>query len=208
MESPMYCNTCNCEYNGWSGICPSCKEPLQDEKPLIDGHENGHLDYSSLVELIEKEGAVFEIELMANKVTRSKSTRFPWLGFGYAWTQSMHGTTDGIAAELVTTELEKERKWSFPYRGHGYAWREEMQGWIAGNLCSLKATEVKRSRSWSFPYSGYGYAWTEEMQGTCGERIQVNFKASKVSRQKSYKFPYFGYGYAWVDKCTLTLSLV
>lgn len=203
----MYCNTCNCEYNGWSGNCPSCKQPLRDGKPLKEIHDSAHLDYNSLLELIEKDGAVFEIDLKASQVSRSKSTRFPWLGFGYAWTQSMQGKADDIAVELDTTEVVKERKWSFLYRGYGYAWRQEMQGWIAGNPCSLKATEVKRSRSWSFPFSGYGYAWTEEMRGTCGEHIQAVLIASKVIRKRTYRFPYFGYGFAWVDKSTLTLSL-
>ena len=204
----MYCNTCNCEYNGWSGKCPSCKQPLQEEKPLKEIQDTAHMDYNSLVELIEKDGAAVEIDLKASQVSRSKSTRFPWMGFGYAWTQTMQGKTDGIPVELVTTEVEKERKWSFPYRGHGYAWHEEMQGRIAGNHCSLKATEVKRSRSWSFPFSGYGFAWTAEMCGNCGERIQVELKASKISRKRRYGFPYFGYGYAWVDEGTLTLRLV
>lgn len=204
----MYCNTCNCEYNGWSGKCPSCKQPLLDGKPINEIHENGHLDYNSLVELIEKEGRVVEIPLKASQVSRKKSTRFPYMGFGYAWTQTMQGTQDDLTVDLSTTDVGKDRSRSFPYKGHGFAWQQEIQGWISGNRCDLKANNVIRNKSWSFPYTGYGYAWTDQMNGNCGERIEIVFKASKVTRKRSRRFPYFGYGYAWVEEGTLTLRLV
>jgi hypothetical protein len=207
-ENSMYCTTCNCEYNGWSGKCPSCKQPLLDDKPAAQIQSKSNIEYRSLVELIEENGAALDIDLCADQVTRNKTTRFPWLGFGYAWTQSMLGEHQAITVELITTEVGKDRKWSFPYQGHGHAWQQEMQGWIAGNQCSVQATEVKRSRTWRFPYTGYGYAWTEQMHGECGDQIHLTMSASKVSKKRGWVFPYFGYGYAWVDKYWLALELV
>jgi len=204
----MYCSTCNCEYEGWSGKCPSCKQQLVDGRPVEQVPSNGQIDYSSLVEMIEKNGASIDIDLGASQVIRKKSFRFPWLGFGYAWTQRFNGKADGIHVDLNASEVGKDRNWAFPYRGHGYAWGQEMQGLIAGNQCSLKASEVKRSSTWSFPYSGYGFAWTEEMLGSCGDQIQLIMTASKVSKKRIYGFPYFGHGYAWVDEGILTWRLI
>lgn len=204
----MYCTACSCEYNGWPGLCPRCKQPLRDGKPFEQKQYNGQLDYDSLVDLIKKSGAVLEISLSASEVSRKKSTRFPWLGFGYGWTQKMVGENDGMTVEFSTSEVGKDRKWSFPYGGQGYAWEQEMQGWIAGNGCTVRATKVIRKKSWGFPYAGYGFAWTEEMIGDCGEQIQVKFTASQVTRKRRRGFPYFGYGYAWVDEGTLAMKLI
>ena len=203
----MYCSTCNCEYEGWSGKCPSCKQQLVDGRPVEQIPSNGQIDYSSLVEMIEKNGTSIDIDLGASQVIRKKSFRFPWLGFGYAWTQRLNGKADSIHVDLSATEVRKDRNWAFPYRGHGYAWGQEMQGLIAGNQCSLQASEVKRSRNYSFPYSGYGFAWTEEMLGSCGDQIELVMTASKVSIKRIYSFPYFGHGYAWVDQYRLSLQI-
>ena len=204
----MFCTACNCEYDGWSGNCPSCKLPLQEgglPKPSRNGEQ---IDYDSLVEIIKEKGGSLDIKLSACGVAKSKSTRFPWMGLGYAWTQKMSGLHNGFTVELNTTEVGKDRKWAFPYRGHGYAWRQMSQGWVGGNEITLQAAQVNRKRTWSFPYSGYGYAWTEEMNGNCGEDIRVSLKATEVKRHRRWKFPYFGYGYAWVDQGTLTLTLI
>jgi len=204
----MYCTNCNCEYQGWHGKCPTCRQPMQDGKPLEQDRINGHLEYSSLVELIKQEGGALEMELSAREVIRNKSTRFPWLGFGYAWTQKMSGEIAGIHVELTTTDVGKDRSWAFPYRGHGYAWQQAMEGWISGNTCNLEASKVTRKRSYSFPYSGYGFAWTEEMNGDCGEQIRLLLTASQVVRKQRWVFPYFGFGYAWVDEGVLSIKLI
>ena len=204
----MYCTACNCEYNGWSGRCPSCKQPLQEGTLPEPPRNVAQIDYDSLVEMIKKNGGTLEIPLSASKIARSKTTRFPWMGLGYAWTQKMNSAHSDIAVDLNTTEVGKDRKWAFPYRGLGYAWQQQTEGWIGGNQLSLLATQVNRKRSWSFPYSGYGYAWTEAMSGKCGQDIRVDFKATQVSQQHRHRFPYFGYGYAWVDEGLLTLTLI
>jgi hypothetical protein len=203
----MYCTTCECEYNGWKGKCPSCKQPLQEGIPDKKLHDNGHLDYTALVGLIAKDGKAAEIRLKATQVSRKKSTRFPYAGFGYAWTQAMQGSKDDIFVELATTEVGKDRTRSFPYKGHGFAWQQEVQGFISGNPCTLTAAKVNREKTWSLPYAGYGYAWTEKMHGKCGERILVEVESAKVLRKRNRRFPYFGFGYAWVDEYTLTLRL-
>lgn len=208
MEKLMYCTNCDCEYDGWSAKCPSCKQQLLDEKPETFTPVNGHLDYDELVAWIVKQGNVTEFELAANQVIRKKSTRFPYMGFGYAWTQAMRGDKDNTHVELVTSEVGKDRETTFPYKGHGYGWQQEMQGSIAGNQLTLKATSVNRKKTWRFPYFGYGYAWTEQLQGTCGDRIKVTLKASKVTRRSNWRFPYFGYGYAWVDKYQIKLEVM
>lgn len=204
----MYCKNCDCEYSGWTGSCPTCKQPLTEGATKEYFRTNGHIEYDSLVEMIEENGGSIDVEMEASQVSRKKSTRFPWLGFGYAWTQIMHGQEEDIHVDFITTEVGKDRSWSFPYRGHGYAWEQEMQGWIAGNQCTVSATDVSRKKSWTFPYSGYGYAWTEKMEGNCGDDIRVTLKASKVSRSRRWRFPYFGFGYAWVDAYQLSLTRV
>ena len=208
MEDLMYCTACNCEYNGWTGKCPSCKQPLQQGKPQEHLRNGEQINYSTLVEIIKEHGDSLNIPVTASEVTRSKTTRFPWMGLGYAWTQKMHGSTNGITVDVSTTEVGKDRKWAFPYRGHGYAWQQKSQGWVGGNEITLQAAQVNQKRSWSFPYSGYGYAWTEEMTGNCGEEIRVSLKATEVKKHRRWRFPYFGYGYAWVDEGMLTMRLI
>ena len=204
----MYCRNCNCEFRGWTGKCPNCKQPLIEGATTEYIGTNGRIEYDALVEMIEMNGGSLIFVLEASQVSKKKSTRFPWLGFGYAWTQTMHGEGDDIHMDFITTEVGKDRKWSFPYRGHGYAWQQEMQGSIAGNQCTVSATDVSRTRSWTFPYSGYGYAWAQKMQGECGEDILISMSASKVSKQRKWRFPYFGFGYAWVDAYQVSLTLV
>lgn len=204
----MYCTTCNCEFEGWFGNCPQCKNPLQELKPFQVETPGERLDYDSLVEMLEGTGAGLEISLTACQVVRKKAKRFPWRAYGYAWTQKMKGTNDRISVEMQTTEVVKKRETTFLYRGHGYAWEQEVHGQISGNPFNLQATEVRRKRTFSFPYTGYGYAWTEEMRGKCGDRIQVVVRATKVNKKRRSVFPYFGYGFAWVEESLLTLNLL
>jgi hypothetical protein len=203
----MYCPTCECEFEGWIGKCPNCKNQLQEGKPpnLKSGEQQ--IDYESLVDTVNKTGGSLKIKLKASEVGKTRSTRFPWLGFGYAWTKRMQGAKDGITVDLSTSKVGKDRKWRFPYQGFGYAWRQEMQGSIGGNELTLTANEVSRKKAWSFPYSGYGYAWTEEMSGDCGAKISVQLKTTEFSRIRRWMFPYFGFGYAWVKEGELSLTL-
>ena len=67
-----------------------------------------------------------EVTLTATKVEMERKWRFPYLGYGYAWTQEMSGNCGNqLRAEFVTTEVGREKKWSFPYRGYGYAWMKK-----------------------------------------------------------------------------------
>jgi len=203
----MYCTTCDCNYEGWTRRCPVCKQTLQEIGPQEKIQDDRTINYADLVELVRTNGGSLNIGVSARKVMRKKSTRFPWMGFGYAWTQKMSGKKDGIGVDLVTREVGKSRGRSFPYRGHGYAWRQEMEGTIAGIKLTLEATDIKRKKSWTFPYSGHGYAWTEQMVGDCGDQIQVELRTVKVSQTRNYRFPYFGYGYAWASESILTLKV-
>jgi hypothetical protein len=203
----MYCSTCECDFDGWAGKCPNCKNPLQDGKPPSPRSSDELIAYEALVAIVRDHGGTFDIELSAIEVGKSKSTRFPYLGYGYAWTKRMVGSREGIEVDLNTTEVGKDRRWEFPYRGLGYAWRQELQGRISGNEASLSARKVTRKKRWSFPYSGYGYAWTEEMAGECGERLSIELKTTDVSKIRRWMFPYFGFGYAWVNEGILSLSL-
>ena len=204
----MYCPTCECEFEGWTGRCPNCKNPLQEERPpdLRSGEQQ--IDYESLVDTVNKQGGSLIIKLKACEVSKTKATRFPWLGYGYAWTKRMQGSKDGIMVDLSTSKVGKDRKWRFPYQGFGYAWRQEMQGSISGIKVTLTAKKVTRKKSWSFPYSGYGYSWTEEMSGECGQNLSVELKTSEVTKVRRWLFPYFGFGYAWVKVGELSLTLV
>ena len=135
----MYCATCECEFDGWIGKCPNCKHPLQEGKPPTLRLGEQQIDYETLVDIVKERGGTLKIELKTSEVGKNKATRFPWLGYGFAWTKRMLGSTDGISVELSTTKVGKDRKWKFPYQGLGYAWRQEMQGSIGGTIINLTA---------------------------------------------------------------------
>jgi len=203
----MYCATCECEFDGWTGKCPNCKNPLQEGKPPTLRSGEQQIDYETLVNIVKERGGTLKIELKTCEVGKNKTTRFPWLGYGFAWTKRMLGSTDGISVDLSTTKVGKDRKWKFPYQGLGYAWRQEMQGSIGGSEINLTANKVTRKKTWRFPYSGYGYAWTEEMNGECGQDLNIELKTTEVKKMRRWIFPYFGFGYAWVKEGQLSLSL-
>lgn len=204
----MYCSKCDCEFEGWSGKCPNCKNPLQEGKLPIPRINDEPITYESLIEIVRKNGGTLDIDLAAIEVEKTRATRFPWLGYGYAWTKRMKGVYEGITVDLNTTVVGKDKKWSFPYQGHGYAWRQELQGRIGGNEATLTAMKVTRKKRWSFPYHGYGYAWTEEMAGECGKDIKIELMTTEVGKIRRWMFPYFGFGYAWVKEGVLSLTLI
>lgn len=203
----MYCSTCECEFEGWTSWCPNCKNQL-DEGGYPEAESNREdVPYQVLVDTIREEGGSIEIELATVAVSKSKATRFPWLGYGYAWAKRMQGNNHGITADFVTSDIGKDRKYSFPYRGHGYAWRKEMGGNLAGHDAALTVKKMTRKKRWSFPYFGYGYAWTELMTGSCGEEINLELITTDVGKNRRIMFPYFGYGYAWVKNAKLRVTL-
>ena len=203
----MYCAHCECEFDGWRGKCPNCKNPLQEEKPIKFTDEYKSIEYDTLLQTIKDNGGSLDIMVNASEVSKSKSLRFPYAGFGYAWTKRMRGAADGIAVDLNTTRVGKDRKRGFPYLGHGFAWQQEIQGSIGGHEVNLTAKKVIRKKSWGFPYRGYGYAWTDEMAGKLGDQIQVRMKSAAVKKKRGWQFPYFGFGYAWVKGGEISLSL-
>jgi hypothetical protein len=203
----MYCAHCDCEFDGWRVKCPNCKNLLQEGKPIINNEELKPVEYDSILQTIRDNGGTLNIVVNAREVGKSKSLRFPYAGFGYAWTKRMRGMADGIGVDLSTIKVGKDRKRGFPYLGHGFAWQQEMQGLIGGHEVNLTAKKVIRKKSWGFPYRGFGYAWTDEMAGQMGDQIQVTVKSTAVKKKRGWQFPYFGFGYAWVKDGTLALSL-
>lgn len=204
----MYCTTCECEFQGWTGRCPNCKSQLVERGLPEEESHSGDVSYQWLVDKIQEEGGSIEIELATVEVSKSNATRFPWLGYGYAWVKRMRGASKGITADFIAIDIGKDRKFSFPYRGHGYAWRKEMDGKLAGHNARLIAKKVTRERRWSFPYFGYGYAWTELMTGNCGEQIDLKLITTDIGKNRRIRFPYFGFGYAWAKISKLTVTLV
>ena len=91
----MYCSTCECEFNGWTGNCPNCKNPLLDRKPQSPRIIDESITYETLVNIVRDHGGSLEIDLNAIEVGKTKSTRFPWLGYGYAWTKKDAGLSRG-----------------------------------------------------------------------------------------------------------------
>ena len=64
-----------------------------------------------------------EFVLEAVKVSREKKWRFPFMGYGRAWTREMHGECgDQLKVHLMTTEVGRSGEWHFPYRGYGFGW--------------------------------------------------------------------------------------
>jgi hypothetical protein len=204
----MYCTNCDCEFDGWLGKCPNCKNQLQEEKPINRLNEIELIDYDSIVKSIRDNGGSLEITVNASEVGKTKSLRFPYAGFGYAWTKRMQGTRDGLGVDLSTTKVGKDRKRGFPYLGYGYAWQQEMEGFIGGHDFCLVAKKITKKKNWGFPYRGFGYAWTEEMAGELGDQIKISIKSSQVNKKRGWQFPYFGFGFAWVKEAELSLSLI
>lgn len=204
----MYCSTCECEFEGWTGRCPNCKSHLVEEGPPNLESDGENVSYQQLVGAIQDQGGSIEFDLATVEVSKSKATRFPWLGYGYAWAKRMRGVSQGITADFVAIDIGKDRKFAFPYRGLGYAWRKEMEGKLAGHYATLNAKKVTKKRRWGFPYFGYGYAWTETMTGSCGDEIDLELITINVGKNHRIMFPYFGYGYAWVKNAKLKATLV
>jgi hypothetical protein len=52
-----------------------------------------------------------------------RRTRFPYRGYGFAWTQAMSGRCgEQIALMLETTDVARRQRYQFPYQGYGFAW--------------------------------------------------------------------------------------
>ena len=203
----MFCPRCKCDFIGWKGKCPVCKKPIV-EKYFPRFQPRGKIiDYEGLVELVGESGGRLEMELTAAEVGKARRFRFPYIGYGFAWTKRMKGNQDNFPVELWTTEVGIDKVWTFPYFGHGFAREQKMIGFVGGNEITLVANEIAREKKWGFPYRGYGYGWTMEMFGKCGDLLQGRLITTKAGRKKEWQFPYQGYGYAWADRATLTLSL-
>jgi hypothetical protein len=203
----MYCANCDCEFDGWSGKCPICRNPLQVGIPPTHNYGQQQVEYNQLVDLINDSGGTLMIKLKASQVGKNRSKSFPYMGYGFAWTKRMQYTDELIAVDLNTTKIGESKKREFPYKGLGYAWRQEMQGSIGGNTVTLTAKKVSRKKSWRFPYFGFGYAWTEEMTGSCGDKIRLQLTTTEVIKKRRCQFPYFGFGYAWAKVGMLHLTL-
>lgn len=204
----MYCNNCRCEYVGWKGKCPQCRNYLIDEPPPVIKQRGEQLTYEALVETIENCEGNLSIELNCIEVFKERKWSFPYFGYGYAWTKSMQGSYQNLIAHLNTTEVGRSKKNRFPYLGYGFAWEARMEGDIAGNPLTLKSSKVNRDTKIRFPYKGFGFAWTQEMNGNCGEQIQLSFQTTEVMRRMGWRFPYFGFGYAWISKGVLSLTIL
>lgn len=63
------------------------------------------------------------LTLTAKKVSRTRKWNFPWMGFGFAWTEEMAGKCGAeLIVTLTTTDISRKKGWGFPYFGYGYAW--------------------------------------------------------------------------------------
>lgn len=202
----MYCERCQCQYEGWTKKCPVCHTQLSDQLGPVP-QEVEPIAYDDLLSRVRANGGRLTLHWETTLVRRKKGRTFPYSGHGYAWAASVAGSHDGLAMQFETTHTGKDRACGFPYRGYGFAWAAEMAGHISGNELTLSATEVVRERKWRFPYDGFGYAWTESMSGTCGDRLTVELLTTEVGRSRATGFPYRGYGFAWAAEGTLTLDL-
>lgn len=119
----MYCPMRECESKGWTGKCPNCKSPLQGGKPPLQNSSQQQVDYDSLVDIVKERGGTLNIQLKASEVSKTRATRFPWIDFGYAWTEEMSGECGrDRLIELKNNEVKKIQSWFFSYLGFGYAW--------------------------------------------------------------------------------------
>ena len=203
----MYCLECKCEYGGWTGRCPECKSPLVEEVQPEIPDVTQTISYDELVEIVRESDGEYQVALFATSIAREKKWRFPYNGYGYAWTKKMSGASNGISIELTTSEMGRDTSWGFPYMGYGFAWAKSLVGSIGGTEVKLQATKVAREKKWRFPYLGYGRAWTEELRGELGDQLHLHLQVTEVGKGRDWRFPYRGYGFGWEKKATLTISL-
>ena len=203
----MYCETCRCEFSGWSGKCPVCRSPLVDGKPLepVPGREM--MAYGELVKLVNTGGGQLEIELSAAEVAVERKWRFPYSGYGFGWVKRMQSTRGTVRVGLATSAVGRRRTSRFPYFGYGYAWARELRGFVGGTEVTLAAAQVGTDRTTRFPWLGRGYAWTQAWSGRCGTELEATLSTTDVARRGGSGFLYKGYGFAWAKGAALTLTL-
>jgi len=193
----MFCPQCRVEFVGWWKKCPDCSVFLVDHVPPEIQSTEKTMTYENLVELVNKNNGRMSIDVTSTGVERQHQRRFPFLGYGYAWSKRFQGSSNGIWVDLKTIETSRQKKWTFPYFGFGFAWEKKIQGTIMGIELTLTARKVSRKRRWDFPWLGYGYAWTEEMTGECGAELVAKLTVKRIIKKRSWGFPFFGFGYAW-----------
>jgi len=203
----MFCSSCNCEFEGWSGRCPNCKEPLVEGVVQPAEGDAHSVSYQSLVDKVKANGGQLQIPLTTTAVSMERKWSFPYFGLGSAWAKRMQGSSKEVSIDLQAVDVGKDKKYGFPYQGFRFAWVKEMGGTIGGNATALTASKVRRERKWGFPYFGFGYAWTEEMQGTCGDQIEIDLVTTEIGKRIVRRFPYLGFGLSWIKEGMLTLKV-
>ena len=203
----MYCPMCACDFAEWTGKCPIDGTLLIERVPINERPVSKTIPYETIIELLNKNGGSYEIEMKTTEVGCERKFSFPWRGYGFAWTKKMQGNLDGITIDLQVEEVGTKKDWSFPYQGYGFAWERRMHGWIGGHEINLSATKVAHEKKLLFPFRGHGFSWSEELKGDCGKLIRADMRTTEVGREKKWFFFYFGFGYSWIKRATLTLSL-
>lgn len=203
----MFCSSCNCEFEGWSGRCPNCNEPLVEYPVLFDDGDAHPISYQSLVDMVKANGGQLQIPLTTTAVGMERKWSFPYFGLGSAWAKRMQGLSRDMSIDLQAVDVGRDKKYGFPYRGFRFAWVKEMGGTIGGNATELTASKVRRERKWGFPYFGFGYAWTEEMQGACGDQIEIDLVTTEIGKRIVRRFPYLGFGLSWIKEGMLTMTV-
>ena len=203
----MFCSSCNCEFEGWSGRCPNCKEPLVEGVVQSAEGDTHSVSYQVLVDMVKANGGQLQVPLTTTAVSMERKWSFPYFGLGSAWAKRMQGSSKEVSIDLQAVDVGRDKKYGFPYRGFRFAWVKEMGGTIGGNATSLTASKVRRERKWGFPYFGFGYAWTEEMQGTCGDQIEIDLVTTDIGKRIVRRFPYLGFGLSWIKESMLTLKV-
>ncbi len=203
----MFCSSCNCEFEGWSGRCPNCKEPLVEAAVQSAEGDAHSISYQALVDMVKANGGQLQIPLTTTAVGMEKKSSFPYFGYGSAWAKRMQGSSMDVPVDLQAVDVGRDRKAGFPWRGFSFAWVKEMGGTIGGNETALTARKVRRERKWNFPYFGYGYAWAEEMQGTCGDMIEIDLVTTETSKKYASRLPWHGFGFSWIKEGMLTLKV-
>ena len=119
----MFCPQCRTEFIGWRGKCPDCKVLLVDQLSPELGSVEKILPYNDLVDLVKKNNGQISIGLIPAEVERQKKWRFPFLGYGYAWTEELSGECGAdLKVSVTITDVNRKKSLEFPYLGYGYAW--------------------------------------------------------------------------------------
>ena len=96
----MFCTSCKCEFEGWSGRCPNCREPLVEDAVLFAEGDAHPVSYKALVDILKASDGQLQVPLTTTAVGMERKWSFPYFGFGAAWAKRMQSASKEVSIDL------------------------------------------------------------------------------------------------------------